>query len=93
MSNQRNTKTPNTKPQSRDRTTTPIKDVVCFKCHGHGNFKNECPNARAFTQREWTEINSRVGPRAMLIFMGGKEEVILPPTLVDGPEGTYVLTT
>ena len=35
-----------------------MKDVVCFKCHGHGHYKNECPNASAFAQREWVEINS-----------------------------------
>ena len=43
------------------------KDVIIFKCHGHGHYKNECPNTRAFTQKEWTEIQDRIGPRARCI--------------------------
>ena len=34
----------------------PSKNVVCFKCHGHGHYKNECPNSRAFTIQEWREF-------------------------------------
>ena len=70
-----------------------MKDVMCFKCHGHGHYRNECPNARAFTNVEWTEIFSRDrGPRAMLVAMEGEEEVILPPTPADETEGSYILT-
>ena len=39
----------------RKANNTP-KDVISFKCHGHGHYKSECPNARAFTQRECAEI-------------------------------------
>ena len=55
--------------------------------------KDECSNARAFTQKEWVEINSRVGPKAMLVTMEGKEEVVMPPTPVDGPKSTYVVNS
>ena len=59
----------------------------------HGHYRNECPNARAFTNLEWTEINNRErGPRAMLVAKDGEEKVILPPTPADEPEGSYILT-
>lgn len=90
VSSVRNTKT-DPSPSIKAKNTTTSKDVICFKCHGHGHYKSECPNARAFTQREWSEINSRIGPRAMLVSMDGKEELVLPPTPADGPEGTYVV--
>ena len=77
----------------KDRPNVPMKDIVCFKCHGHGYIKNECPNARAFTNIEWNEINNRERrPRAMLVARDGEEKVILPPTPTDEPEGSYVLT-
>jgi retrotransposon gag protein len=87
----RTNKPSNPRAQTRDKGTSPSKDVICFKCHGHGHYKNECPNGRAFTQKEWLEINGRIGPRAMLVLMNGQEELVLPPTPVDGPEGTYVV--
>lgn len=65
---------------------------MCFKCHGTGHYKNEGPNSRAFTAIEWTEINERTGPRAMLVHKNGHEEAILPPTPEDETEGSYVLT-
>lgn len=37
----------------KDRPNVPIKDVMCFKCHGHVHYRNECPNIRAFTSHEW----------------------------------------
>ena len=78
----------------KDKPNVPMKDVVCFKCHGHGHYRNECPNARAFTNIERTEINNREGgPRAMLVAKDGEEKVILPPTPADEPEGSYVLTS
>lgn len=78
----KNIKTVTPKSHTRDKNIATSKDVICFKCHRHGHYKNECPNARAFTQRERTEINSRIGPRAMLVFMDGKEELVLLPTYV-----------
>ena len=45
-------------PTTKDREVNP-KDIMCFKCHGHGHYKRNCPNARAFTQRESDEIHSR----------------------------------
>ena len=59
-------------PASKDKEVN-LKDIMCFKCHGHDHYKRNCPNARAFTQREWAEIHSRSGPRAMLVHMGGGE--------------------
>ena len=86
-----NTATPS---RPRDRPTAPMKDIVCFKCHGHGHIKSECPNARAFTNMEWTEINNRDRrPRAMLVAKDGEEKVVLPPTPTDEPEGSYILTS
>lgn len=87
--NQKTSRTETFKTQSKDKTSALMKDVICFKCHGHGHCKSEYPNARAFTQREWVEINSRFGPRAMLVFLDEQEEVVLPSTLVDGPDGSY----
>ena len=85
-----NTATPS---RPRDKSNVPMKDIVCFKCHGHGHIKRECPNARAFTNMEWTEINERERrPRVMLVAKNGKEEVILPPTPENETEGSYILT-
>lgn len=82
----------NTPPAiSKERSNVPLKDVICFKCHGHGHYKNECPTARAFTQREWSEIHSRTCQRAMLVQLNGMEETMLPPAPKDGPEGSYVV--
>ena len=79
--------------RTKDKTNVPMKDVMCFKCHGHGHYRNECPNARAFTNVEWTEIHSRERePRAMLVAKDGEEKVILPPTPADEPKGSYILT-
>ena len=77
----------------KENPNAPLKDVVCFKCHGHGHYRNECPNARAFTNLEWTEINSRErAPRAMLVAKDGEEQLILPHPPADEPEGSYMLT-
>ena len=76
-----------------NKSNVPMKDVMCFKCHSHGHYRNECPNARAFTNIEWTEIHSRErGPRAMLVAKDGEEKVILPPIPADETEGSYILT-
>lgn len=33
----------NTNPRKpNERQNAPMKDVVCFKCHGHGHYRNEC---------------------------------------------------
>lgn len=69
------------KPILKYKPNVPMKDVICFKCHGHGHFKGECPN----------EIHTRSGPRAMLVQINGQEETVLPPTPADGLEGTYVV--
>ncbi|XP_057517897.1 uncharacterized protein LOC130798821 [Amaranthus tricolor] len=82
-----------TPSRPRDKTNVPMKDIVCFKCHGHGHIKRECLNVRAFTNIEWTEINNRERePRAMLVAKDGEEKVILPATPTDDPEGSYILT-
>ena len=72
----------------RDRNTTDLKRVLCFKCHGHDHIKSECPNARAFTLQEWTKIIEE-GPRVMLVSRNEGEEVVWPSTSRDDPDGSY----
>lgn len=68
--NQRNTAVkPNVHP----------KEVVYFKCNGHGNFRKDCPNARAFTLQEWEEIKQDTRPRVILVTKNGKEEEVCLP--------------
>ncbi|XP_057530723.1 uncharacterized protein LOC130809106 [Amaranthus tricolor] len=73
---------------AKEREVNP-KNVMCFKCHGHGHYKRNCPNARAFTQKEWAEIHNRKGTRAVLVHIGGREEVKYPPTPEDEYEGSF----
>lgn len=65
--------------------------MVCFKCHGHGHLKRDCPNARAFTLQEWKEITEGNRPKAMLISRDGREEIMGPFTNEDDPDGTYIV--
>ena len=74
---------------TKDRNSRDLKGVVCFKCHGHGHIKSECPNARAFTVHEWAEIREVGRPRAMLVSRNGKEEVVWPSTSKEDPDGSY----
>ncbi|XP_057543874.1 uncharacterized protein LOC130823266 [Amaranthus tricolor] len=71
-----------------DPTTNP-KDVVCFKCNGRGHYKRDCPNARAFTMREWNEIRQDTRPKKILVAKNGQEEEMYPPNLSDD-DGTYI---
>ena len=59
------------------------KDVVCFKCNGRGHYKRDCPNARAFTMREWNDIRQDTRPKKILVSRNGQEEEIYPPNLSD----------
>ena len=45
------------------KVDVPTKDIVCFKCNGRGHYKRDCPNARAFTMREWEEIKQDTRPK------------------------------
>ena len=89
------TVTPQNKPnrgetnKNMSKANTTPKDVICFKCYGHGHYKDKCPNAKAFTQKKWTEIQDRTGPRARLVLINGREKVVFPPTLEDEYEGTF----
>ncbi|XP_057526414.1 uncharacterized protein LOC130805648 [Amaranthus tricolor] len=74
---------------TKDKNPRDLKGVVCFKCHGHGHLKNECPNARAFTVQEWAEIREVDRPRAMMVSRNGKEELVWPSTSTEDPDGTY----
>ncbi|XP_057543336.1 uncharacterized protein LOC130821562 [Amaranthus tricolor] len=71
-----------------DPPTNP-KDVVCFKCNGRGHYKRDCPNARAFTMREWNEIRQDTKPKKILVAKNGQEEEMYPPNLSDD-DGTYI---
>ena len=66
------TKTSTIEPKSK--SVTPIKDVVCFKCHGHGHFKVNCPNNRVFTLAKWEEIRGKDRPKTILVSINGREE-------------------
>ena len=46
-----------------------------------------------FTTFEWTEMKNKRGPRNILVSKDGQEEVILSPTPVDEPNGSYILTS
>ena len=81
-------KTSSIKPKSK--SVTPIKDVVCCKCHGHGHFKNNCPNNRAFTLAEWDEIRSKERPKTILVSINGREEERGTITNDDDPNGTNI---
>jgi zinc knuckle protein len=37
----------NTNTEQKGKGVPPNKNVVCFKCHGTGHYKNDCPNNRA----------------------------------------------
>ena len=71
---------------NKDINTRDLKGVVCFKSHGHGHIKSECPNVRAFTLQEWKEIREEGRPKAMLVSKNGREEVAWPR---DDPDGSY----
>ena len=43
----------NNNQEVKSKNLTPMKDIVYFKCHGHGHFKANFSNNRAFTLREW----------------------------------------
>ena len=73
----------------RERNTKDLKGVVCFKCHGHGHIKSECPNARAFTLVEWTKIREEGKQRTMLVRRNGREEVVWSSTSKSDPDGSY----
>ena len=76
--------------EPKGKSVTPIKDVVCFKCHGHGHFKVNFPNNRAFTVVEWEEIRSRDRPKTILVSVNGREEERGTITSEDDPDGTYI---
>ena len=72
------------------KMVAPSKDVVCFKCNGRGHYKKDCPNARAFTMREWDEIRQDTRPKKILVSRNGQEEEIYPPKLSDD-DGTFII--
>ncbi|XP_057543321.1 uncharacterized protein LOC130821549 [Amaranthus tricolor] len=74
---------------TKDKNPKDLKGVVCFKFHGHGHIKSECPNVRAFTVQEWTEIKDLGRPRAMMVSRNGREELVWPSTSEKDPDGTY----
>ena len=73
----------------KDKVNKDMKGVVCFKCHGHGHFKSECPNVKAFTLQKWTEIKEISGAKAMLISKNGIKEVVWPSFIEDDPNDSY----
>ena len=39
-------------PSTSGKAIVPMRKIVCFKCHGHGHYKDSCPNARVFIAQE-----------------------------------------
>ena len=54
---------------TRTETNTNLKDIECFKCNGRGHYKRDCPNARAFTMREWNDIRQNTNPTHPILVM------------------------
>ena len=67
-----------------------MSKIVCFKCHGHGHYKNECPNARVFTAQEWKDIKADTREKVMLVIRNGRVEEDDPHSLENEPDGTYI---
>ena len=87
-----NTITPkatNAPTATKEKNIAQVKNVVCFKGYGHEHFRNECPNASAFTLQEWKKIQYKIRSKAMLINRNGREEVILPSTTANDLEWSY----
>ncbi|CAO2837812.1 unnamed protein product [Amaranthus hypochondriacus] len=82
---------PNPSIETKGKGVTPIKDVVCFKCHGHGHFKVNCPNNRAFTLTEWEDIRNKERPRTILVSINGREEERGTATEEEDSDGTYII--
>ena len=82
----------NTRPALKEsmRTDTPAKEIVCLKCNGRGHYKRDCPNARAFTLREWEEIRQDTKPNKTLVSSNGQEEEIYPPNHNDEENDTCI---
>ncbi|XP_057532797.1 uncharacterized protein LOC130810672 [Amaranthus tricolor] len=73
----------------RTESNTKPQDIICFKCNGRGHYKRDCPNARAFTMKEWTDIRQNTNPKRLLVLKNGQEEELDPPSLSDG-DGTFI---
>ncbi|XP_057536869.1 uncharacterized protein LOC130814721 [Amaranthus tricolor] len=73
----------------KNKANVPLKNVVCFKCHGHGHYRDACPNARAFTIKEWEEIKGDTDPKVMLVSRNGREEESWPPIGSEEPDRSY----
>ena len=82
---QRKTEQPTNVP---GRIPVPLNKVVCFKCHGHGHYKNDCPNIRVFTAQEWREIREDTQPKMMLVVRNGRVEENWPPVAENELDGS-----
>lgn len=95
LRNTTNTSVPNKRSNqdsvSKNNINVPLKDTVCFKCHGHGHYMDACPNPRAFTTQEWEEIKSDNDPKVLLVAKNGGEVESWPSVGSEEPDGTYRL--
>ena len=69
-----------------------MRKLVCFKCHGHGHYKDAYPNTRAFTAQEWRGIKEDTKSKMMLVAKNGGEDESWPLVPDDEPEGSYRVT-
>ena len=74
---------------TKSKINVPLKNVVCFKCHGHGHCRDACPNARTFTVHEWNEIKDDTKSKMMLVSRNGIEEESWPFVGSEEPKGSY----
>ena len=77
---QRKTEQPST---ASGKAVVSMRKIVCFKCHGHGHYKDSCPNAKVFTAQEWKEIREDIKPKMMLVSRNGRIEEDWPPVPED----------
>ena len=88
MSNKPRGENSSSKPQSKGKIETPIRqrDVKCFKCQGYGHISSQCPTRRNMIILDNGEVESKhssnkemlplEGPSVMIQLMGDPRMLI-----------------